>query len=129
MPLYRVPASALAAEPVVGDADDDRVLVPGIGPTLQPVDQVRGYCLYLRDFVAVLAEPAHSELTGAAYLHNMATADGEWLADRVQDEHGRLFTAATRGGFVSYLKERLDGVGGASAADDFPRSAVRPSQK
>ena len=51
--------------------DPSLVLIDGYGrhPRLHPVEQVRGYCEYLRDFVPVLAA-GEDLVEGVAYLHN-----------------------------------------------------------
>jgi len=117
------------AEPVV-DADD-LCLVPGLGTVLHPVEQVSRYGQYLRDFVSVLddLDEGAAELAGAAYLHNMTASDADWLADRVADDGGRLFTATSRDGFQRFLASRLSASSGALAADTLLRSRVSPSKK
>lgn len=114
------------AEPVPGA--EDLCLVPGLGELLHPVDQVSRYGRYLRDFVRVLDDET-VELAGAVYLHNMTAASGEWLADRVADDAGRLFTGASRDEFQRFLASRLSGESGARAADTLLRSPVSPSRK
>lgn len=114
------------AEPVPGA--DDLCQVPGLGAVLHPVDQVSRYRRYLRDFVRVLDDDA-VELAGAAYLHNMTASDGDWLADRVVDDAGRLFTATSREAFQKFLASCFDGTSGARAADTLLRSPVSPSKK
>ena len=51
--------------------DPNLVLIDGYGrhPRLHPVEQVRGYCEYLRDFVPALRAD-DDNVAGAAYLHN-----------------------------------------------------------
>ncbi len=110
------------------DAAPDLCRVPGLGDQLHPVDQVRRYAGYMRDFIRALDANA-AELAGAAYLHNMSAGGGEWLADRVEGDHGRLFTAASRGEFQAFLRSRLSPATGAAAADTLLRSAVGPSKK
>jgi hypothetical protein len=110
------------------DAAPDLCRVPGLGDRLHPVDQVRRYTEYLRDFVKALDANA-GELAGAAYLHNMTTGGAQWLADRVKDNDGRLFTAASRDEFQAFLRSRLSPATGAGAADTLLRSAVGPSKK
>jgi hypothetical protein len=112
--------------------EDGLVDVPQYGrPVLHPVDQVRGYCDYLVDFVPALA-PEHSDVHGIAYLHNAAAA-GWTLATYEVDAHGRLFRGDQRGALVDELRRLLDtDPTGASAcrtaADDLLTAAPRPSR-
>lgn len=59
----------------------------------------------------------------------MSGRSAEWLADRVKDDHGRLFTAASRDEFQVFLRSRLSPATGTAAADTLLRSAVGPSKK
>ena len=59
----------------------------------------------------------------------MTTGGAQWLADRVKDNDGRLFTAASRDEFQAFLRSRLSPATGAGAADTLLRSAVGPSKK
>lgn len=110
------------------DIAPDLCRVPGLGDRLHPVDQVRRYAEYMCDFIRALDANA-AELAGAAYLHNITAGTAQWLADRVKDDHGRLFTAASRDEFHAFLRSRLSPATGAEAADTLLRSAVGPSKK
>lgn len=110
------------------DIAPDLCRVPGLGDQLHPVDQVCRYAEYMRDFIRAL-DTNEAELAGAAYLHNMSAGSAEWLADRVKDDHGRLFTADSREEFQTFLRSRLSPASGAGAADTLLRSAVGPSKK
>ncbi len=112
------------------EGDPDLVEVPGVhgGPRPHPVKQVRGYCEYLIDFARSLQDSPDA-VAGVAYLHN-ATHPNK-VADLYNyplDKHGRLFTAATRGAFLDFLRERLaPAVPGAPFADQLVKSKVAPS--
>ena len=110
--------------------DQELVLVEhlGGGPKLHPVLQAKGYCDYLSDFVSVLRDRPDA-VHGVAYLHNAARADVADLYDRVRDDRTRLFTQTTRGAFVDYLRDRFAPARGATAADRFLGSDIRPSRQ
>ena len=97
------------------------------GPRLHPGIQVGDYCQYLNDFLGLLA--GHGTVRGAAYLHNAVDRDIAELLDRPATEQSRIFTKQRRGDFLDYLRASLDaGKPGASAADRFMTSTVRPSK-
>ncbi|WP_431933291.1 SAV_2336 N-terminal domain-related protein [Nonomuraea jabiensis] len=98
------------------------------GETLDPVEQVRRYCEYMRDFLEILHDKPDA-VDGAAYLYNAMDMDVDGLADQVQEEHGRLFTKQRRGEFLRYLSERLSSEPGANAADRLLNSAVAPGKQ
>jgi hypothetical protein len=112
------------------EGDPNLVEVPGVhgGPRPHPVRQVRGYCEYLIDFARSLQDRPDA-VAGVAYLHNATQPDK--VADLYNypiDKHGRLFTAATRGAFLDFLRERLDpDVPGTPFADQLVKSKVAPS--
>lgn len=112
------------------EGNPDLVSVPGApgGPRLHPVKQVRGYCTYLVDFARALRDNPEV-VAGAAYLHNATQPEKVADLDAYPiDQHGRLFTAATRGAFLDFLRERLDPeVPGAPFADALIASKVAPS--
>ncbi len=112
--------------------DPELVLIDGYprDPRLHPVAQVRGYCGYLLDFVKAL-EDEEDAVAGVAYLHNAVNeAAVEDLYAYPQDSQGRLFTGASRGEFIEFLKDRLDpGTSGAPYADLLTNSAVAPSKQ
>ena len=98
------------------------------GDRLHPGSQVGGYCEYLRDFVAVLSEPA-TAVAGAAYLHNATDADVVELFDRPETETSRVFTGQRRAEFIEWLQANLAPSAGAAAADALLGSATRPSRQ
>jgi hypothetical protein len=110
--------------------DPELVDVPGApgAPRHHPVKQVRGYCDYLVDFARTLQDRPDA-VAGVAYLHN--ATDPAKVADLLaypMDQRGRLFTAATRGRFLDFLRERLDAdAAGAPFADALIASNVAPS--
>ena len=111
--------------------DPGLVLIDGYGrhPRLHPVEQVRGYCEYLRDFVPVLAT-ANDLVAGAAYLHNATEMGVSSLRRLGETTDGRLFTGERRGEFMTFLRSRLaPGVSGASYADEFLSSRAAPSRQ
>ncbi len=109
--------------------DPTLVLVDGYShsPRLHPLEQVRGYCDYLADYVTVLRDQPDA-LSGVAYLHN-ATERGVAPLRRLSESgHARLFTGERRHEFANYLLSRLaPGVKGAEYADVLLGSRVAPS--
>ncbi|MFG1889137.1 DNA/RNA helicase domain-containing protein [Micromonospora sp. NPDC049051] len=97
------------------------------GPRLHPGVQISDYCEYLTDFLGVLAD-RHNPVRGAAYLHNAVDRDVEDLFARRPTEQSRIFTKQRRGQFLDYLRTHLAPAPGASAADRFLTSSVRPSR-
>lgn len=108
----------------------DLVDVPGVrgGPRQHPVKQVRGYCDYLVDFTRSLQDQPDA-VAGVAYLHNATSPES--IADLQRypmDLRGRLFTAATRGQLLRFLRQRLSpDHPGAPFADALISSKVAPS--
>ena len=115
-------------EAVPYDDAPELCTVPKLGTVLQPALQVNRYCTYLKDFVRALSDGT-TTLAGAAFLHNMTAADGEWLQDLALDNLSQVFTAAARSAFIEFLTRELSPSPGACAADVLLRSAVGPSKK
>ena len=108
---------------------DVLVEVPGYGrPVTHPIDQVRGYCEYLQDFAAVLAETPDS-VAGIAYLHNATDFDVADLLEHPQDPSGRMFTGQRRGDFRAFLQSFFTPESGAYAADALLGSKIAPSKQ
>src|SRR5262249_4515683 len=93
------------------------------------VEQVRDYCIYLRDFVPALQ--AHDDsVAGAAYLHNATEMGISQLRQMGESPDGRLFTGERRAEFMDFLTSRLaPGVKGAPYADEFLSSRAAPSRQ
>jgi uncharacterized protein len=112
--------------------DDPRlVLIDGFGrhPRPHPVEQVRDYCIYLRDFVPAL-QARDDSVAGAAYLHNATEMGIAPLRRLGESRDGRLFTGERRTEFLSFLRSRLaPGVRGAPYADEFLSSRAAPSRQ
>jgi uncharacterized protein len=112
--------------------DDPRlVLIDGYGrhPRPHPVEQVRDYCTYLRDFVAALHSDDDS-VVGVAYLHNATEMGIAPLRRLGESSDGRLFTGERRAEFMDFLRARLaPGVKGAPYADEFLSSRTAPSRQ
>jgi hypothetical protein len=111
--------------------DPSLVLIDGYGrhPRLHPIEQVRGYCEYLRDFVPALHSEGDS-VVGAAYLHNATEMGISPLRQMAESTDGRLFTGERRAEFMSFLRSRLAaGVTGAPYADEFLSSRAAPSRQ
>ncbi len=111
--------------------EDSEVLVsvPGYGrPVTHPLDQVRGYCEYLQDFAAVLADTPDS-VAGVAYLHNATDFNVADLLARPQDSLGRMFTGQRRGEFRDFLRSFFTPESGAYAADLLLGSKIAPSKQ
>ncbi|RZT87350.1 hypothetical protein EV383_4270 [Pseudonocardia sediminis] len=111
---------------------DGLIDVPQYGrPVLHPVEQVRGYCDYLVDFVPSLSVDS-AGVYGIAYLHN-AEAAGWKLSRYTVDEHGQLFVRDQRAELIDELRRLLDpdpmsAPDNRRVAEDLLNSAVRPSR-
>jgi hypothetical protein len=117
----------------LGLYEDDPALVTiegyGHHPVLHPVEQVRGYCEYLLDFLPALHDDAEA-VAGAAYLHNATERAVRPLRRLAESDHGRLFTGDRKGDFLDFLRSRLSpDVPGAAYADTLLNSAARPSRQ
>jgi DUF2075 family protein len=94
-----------------------------------PAIQVSGYCDYIADFTAYLADRPHA-LAGVAYLHNATDLTVEDLLVLPPSDRGRIFTGQRRADFIEYLREHLAPVeGGAAAADGLLASKIAPSKQ
>lgn len=93
-----------------------------------PLDQVRGYVDYLRDYVSVLADTPDA-VAGVAYLHNATDYGVADLLTMPQSPAGRLFTGQRRGEFRDYLQSRFAPTSGADAADALLASRIAPSKQ
>jgi len=97
-----------------------------------PLEQVRGYCDYVTDFIVSLADQPH-ELAGAAYLHNatdLGVADLFDMAPPDASLTSRMFTGQRRGDFIDFLLTRLQpGAQGIDAADLLLGSKIAPSKQ
>jgi hypothetical protein len=110
--------------------DPATVLVDGYGPrpVLHPLDQVRGYCEYLADYVMALRAP-HA-LSGVAYLHNATERGVASLRHQADTEQARLFTGERRSEFTAFLQARLAaGISGSGYADLLLGSPAAPSKQ
>ena len=110
------------------DGSDDVCILQGMGERLHPIAQVRGYCTYLTDYVATLADEPQ-QISGAAYLHNATDQDVDGLWGLAESDHGRMFTGQRRGEWLDYVRSKLAPKPGAEAADRLLGSAVRPSKQ
>jgi len=113
------------------EGDDALVTINAYGarPVTHPVLQVRGYCDYLRDFTAALADQP-AALAGVAYLHNATDAGVADLLRMAPDQYGRLFTGQRRGDFVAFLRSRFaSGVDGTPYGDALLGSRITPSRQ
>lgn len=112
--------------------DDPRlVLINGYGrhPRPHPVEQVRDYCTYLRDFVPAL-QTHDDSVVGVAYLHNATEMGIAPLRRLGESADGRLFTGERRAEFMDFMRARLaPGVKGAPYADEFLSSRTAPSRQ
>src|SRR5262249_20031038 len=113
------------------EGDPRLVTIDGYGhhPRLHPVEQVRGYCQHLLDFVPALHDDADL-VAEAAYLHNATEHAMTPLRKLPEAGHGRLFTGDRKGDFLDFLRSRLaTDVPGASYADAILNSGARPSRQ
>jgi uncharacterized protein len=113
--------------------EDDPALVTingyGRHPRLHPVEQVRGYCEYLRDFVPALQNDGDA-VAGVAYLHNATEMGVAALRQMAESSDGRMFTGQRRAEFQDFLRSRLEpGVGGAIYADELLSARAAPSRQ
>ncbi|MFD5590714.1 DNA/RNA helicase domain-containing protein [Streptomyces griseorubiginosus] len=97
-------------------------------PVLNPIEQVRGYCEYLRSLNGAL-ERIPKSLAGVAFLHNATEFGIAGLRGVKEDQQGRLYTGEQRGAFLDYLRSRLAAKPGAQAADLLLSGKVRPSKQ
>jgi uncharacterized protein len=98
-------------------------------PVTHPVLQVRGYCDYMLDFTAVLAE-APTSLAGVAYLHNATDGGVADLFRLPGDRTGSIYTGQRRSEFQDFLRSRFaEGRSGASYADALLVSRIAPSKQ
>ncbi|AFU00127.1 ATP-binding protein [Nocardia brasiliensis] len=95
------------------------------GEHLHPVDQVRGYCNYLRQYVELLHNDPEA-LHGVAYLHNATRRSVSTLLTRRQDDLGRLFTGDRHDEFSEYLTSQFAPEPAPFAADRLLASEIRP---
>jgi hypothetical protein len=94
------------------------------GDQLHPIEQVRGYCKYLRRDIAVLHDlPA--ALHGVAYLHNAERRFVEPLFQLDPDQLGSLYTGDQQDEFVEYLRARLATTTDRSPGDRLLDSEIR----
>lgn len=111
--------------------DPKLVLIDGYGrhPRIHPVEQVRDYCTYLRDFIPALHSDDDS-VAGAAYLHNATEMSVSPLRRLEPSRDGQLFTGERRAEFMNFLRSRLAvGVKGAPYADALLSSRAAPSRQ
>ncbi len=111
--------------------DPTMVVIDGYGrhPRLHPVEQVRGYCEYLRDFLPALQADGGT-MAGVAYLHNATEMGVASLREAGENSDGRLFTGERRAEFLEFLRSRLmPGVSGAPYADAFLSARAAPSRQ
>ncbi len=113
--------------------EDDPALVVagghGAQPKLHPVEQVRGYCEYLLDFLPGL-QADEDAVSGVAYLHNATEQSVAPLRQLGESGHGRMFTGQRRGEFMDFLRGRLaSGISGAPYADEFEGFRAAPSRQ
>ena len=97
-------------------------------PVSHPLEQVRAYCDYLRDFTAILEDGSRA-LGGVVYLHNATDFGVTDILDRPQDAFGRLFTGQHRGAFQQFLRSYFADGPGAEAADELLGSRIAPSKQ
>ena len=119
------------SEAVLFEEDPALVLIEGYGrhPRLHPLEQVRGYCEYLVDFLPALQANA-ATVTGVAYLHNATEMGVAPLRQLAGSSEARLFTGERRAEFMDFLRSCLaEDVSGAPYADLFLSSRAAPSRQ
>ena len=113
------------------EGDQALVTVRGYGyqPRLHPLEQVRGYCQYLADFLPGLQDDDDS-VSGVAYLHNATDHSVAPLRKLPESGDARMFTGQRRSEFLDFLRSRLSsGVPGARYADQFEGLRAAPSRQ
>jgi len=111
--------------------DPTLVTVDGYGhdPRLHPLEQVRGYCQYLVDFLPGL-RGATDSVSGVAYLHNANEHSVAPLRELPESADARMFTGQKRGEFLDFLRSLLtSSVAGAGYADEFEGFRAAPSRQ
>jgi uncharacterized protein len=113
--------------------EDDPALVTvngyGHRPHLHPLDQVRGYCEYLVDFLPALGGNIDS-ISGVAYLHNATEHGVARLRHFPESIQARMFTGERRAEFLDFLRSLLaSDVPGAPYADALLSSRAAPSRQ
>ena len=130
-PSYVVIELKQWSEAELFEEDPALVVIDGYGrhPRLHPVEQVRGYCEYLRDFLPALQAKGDA-IVGAAYLHNATEMGVAPLRQAAESSDGRMFTGERRAEFMEFLRSRLaPGVAGAPYADEFLSARAAPSRQ
>ena len=128
-PTYLVVELKQWTDATMFEDSDDLVSVPGYArPVSHPIDQVRGYCEYLTDFVMTLRGKEQS-VRGIAYLHNATDSDVHDLLAKPSDDFGRLITGQRRGEFQELLRSTFAPTSGAEAADRLIGSGIAPSKQ
>ncbi len=130
-PSYVVVELKQWSEAELYEDDPALVTVNGYGhqPRLHPLDQVRGYCEYLVDFLPALGGDADS-VSGVAYLHNATDHGVALLRQFPESRQARMFTGERRAEFLDFLRSRLAAdISGAAYADAFLSSRAAPSRQ
>jgi len=135
-PVTGAPSYVIVELKQWSDADlyeDDPALVTvggyGHRPRLHPLEQVRGYCEYLIDFLPALNGETDT-ISGVAYLHNATEHGVAPLRRLAESSQTRLFTGERRAEFLDFLRSRLAGdVSGAPYADALLSSRAAPSRQ
>jgi uncharacterized protein len=114
------------------EGDPALVTIDGYGhhPRLHPVEQVRGYCQHLLDFLPALRDDADC-VAGVAYLHNATErAVARPCAGSQSPVTAGCSPGDRKGDFMPFLRSRLaTEVPGAAYADTILNSAARPSRQ
>jgi uncharacterized protein len=130
-PSYVVVELKQWSEADLFEDDAGLVTVGGYGrrPRLHPLEQVRGYCQYLVDFLPGLQGDDDS-VAGVAYLHNATDHYVAPLWRLSESSHARMFTGQRRREFLDFLRSRLTtGVSGSQYADEFEGFRAAPSRQ
>lgn len=116
------------AEPFEESASLVRVDAYGDRPVLHPLEQVKGYADYMRDFLPALTDDS-SHLSACAYLHNATRYSVDELFEYNQSSDLRLFTGDSRSALHEYLVSTLAPQSGAVAADRLMSMHAAPSKQ
>ncbi len=116
------------AEPFEGSDSLVRIEAYGNRPVLHPLEQVKGYAQYMRDFLPGL-DDSSSHVSCLAYLHNATRFSVSDLMDYPQSEGLRMFTGDTRAQLHEHLGSLLAPTTGAGAADRLLGMHSAPSKQ
>ncbi len=97
-------------------------------PVLSPVEQVRGYCEYLRSFNGMLVDHP-DRISGVAFLPNAENLEVQEFCAVEPGDQVPMYAGDSRMGFISFLQSRLAPAGGAEQADLLLSAKSEPAPR